>query len=118
MFLSSGFGSLACVIGFGCLVLTELLTRVIFQDEHFYQKHGWPKLLAFWVAAAIVWPLGRALNRRKQKELFDPKTGIGGIKISEGRTIVRHSLFFIPMEYWAYVFGLLGIVFLFVTEES
>ena len=91
---------------------------MIFQEEHFYQKHGWPKLLALWIAAAIVWPLGRALNQRKQIEMFDQKTGIGGIRISEGRNIVRHDMLFIPMEYWAFVFAILGVIFLFITEDA
>jgi hypothetical protein len=88
------------------------------SGSKFFQRHGWPKLLAFAVAAAIIWPLGRVLNQRKQKELFDPKSGIGGIKISEGRSITRHTFMFIPMEYWACIFAVMGIVCLFVTEES
>jgi hypothetical protein len=109
MFLSSGSGYLVVPLWFGCAILIELLTRAVFQDYRYYEIHGWPKPLGFWIAAVIIWPMGRALNRRKQKEMSDPKTGVGGIMISEGHSITRHTFLFIPMEYWALFFFVVGI---------
>ena len=111
MIIWSGYGVLVGAIGFACLLAVDAATRIIFGDNQYYQAHGWPKLLAFWIAAAIVWPIGRSVNHVDERELVDPKTG--------ERVLFRkgggHSLFFIPVEYWTYVFVALGIAFFFVT---
>jgi hypothetical protein len=112
MIIWRGWGFLVAVIGFGCLLLTEIGIEAVRNDDQFYQDHGWPKLLAFLVAAGIVWPLGRALNRTKPgRELVDPKTG-ERVVLQPGS---QHSLFFVPIEYWAALFVVLGVVFLFVN---
>jgi hypothetical protein len=43
----------------------------------------------------VVWWLGRKLNSAPNRELVDPKTG--------QRVLLRndHSLFWIPMQWWA-----------------
>jgi hypothetical protein len=41
-------------------------------------------------ASVMIWSVGRWLNR----------------------PITRHSLFFIPMEYWAFILGVLSISFI------
>jgi hypothetical protein len=111
MIIWSGWGFLVAIVGIGCLVLTELGVEAAMNDDKFYQNNGWPKLVAFLVAAVIAWPLGRALNRgQSERELIDPNTGERVVMKSGG----GHSLFFIPVEYWALVFMVLGIVFLFV----
>jgi hypothetical protein len=111
MIIWSGWGFLVAVIGFGCLLLTEVGIEAIKNDDQFYQDHGWPKSLAFLVAAAIVWPLGRALNRKKaERELVDPKTG-ERVVLQSGR---QHALFFVPVEYWAALYLMLGLGFLLV----
>jgi hypothetical protein len=92
MIIWSGWGILVAVIGFACFVLTEFAVGSVMQDDRYYRNNGWPKLVGFAVAAVITWFVGRAFNRNSG----------------------RHSLFFIPMEYWAVIFLVLGIVFLFV----
>lgn len=116
MFLSSGYGYLVVLIWFGCAILLELLTQVVSQNADYFAKNGWPKLLACWIAAAIVWKLSRSLNCREVKALSDPRTGVGGVTVSEGKNLVRHHCLFIPMEYWGYIFVALGIICLFLTE--
>lgn len=46
-------------------------------------------------SAVVVWWLGRKLNSASTRELVDPKTG--------QRVLLRndHSLFWIPMQWWA-----------------
>ena len=110
MIIWSGLGFLVAVITFGCLLLTEFATRAAFHDDHYYQAHGWTKLAAFLVAALIVWPLGRYLRAKPARVLVDPATG-------EQVVFKRnHALFFIPMEYWAPILVVLGMIFLFVKE--
>ena len=111
MIVWSGLGFLVGVVAFGCLVLSEALSEFWMQDERYYQEHGWPKLAAFLVAAAIVWPLGRVLNRKQQgRELLDPATGQRVLLQSGG----GHTLFFIPVQYWAPILAAAGVIFLFV----
>ncbi len=92
MIIWSGWGILVAVVGFLCLLLTNVAVNGATQDPKYYESHGWPKLLGFCIAAAISGPMGWAMNRN----------GAG------------HSLFFIPVQYWWGVFLVLGIIFLFV----
>ncbi|MBW3542418.1 MAG: hypothetical protein KY476_19305 [Planctomycetes bacterium] len=110
MIIWSGWGFLVAIIGFGCLVATEVIVEGAFRDDQYYQAHGWPKMVAFTIAAVIVGVVGRGLQRRQGKVLVDPATG-REVVVSRGNTF-----FFIPMEYWAPIFLVLGIIFLFVTE--
>jgi hypothetical protein len=103
-----GWGFLVAVIGFGCLLLSELAVEAVLGDSDYYQAHGWPKFAAFAVAAALVWFVSKRLNARPAKVLLDPETG---------RQVIlkpSHSLFFVRMEYWAPIFVVLGIILLFV----
>ena len=110
MIIWSGLGFVVGLIFVGTLLLANLFTNSVF-NEHYYTTHGWPKLLALWAAGLICWPVGRALNRGKEeRELFDPKTG-ETVRVASGG---GHSFFFVPVEYWLFVFFVLGIVFAFV----
>lgn len=95
MIIWSGWGIVIGLIGVACLVATNFAVNAAMGDDHYYQANGWPKLLALWLAALVSAPLGWAMNR-------------------EG---ARHSLFFIPVQYWWIVYLLLGIVFFFVRLE-
>jgi hypothetical protein len=111
MIIWNGWGFLVVVIGFACLLVTQLAVNSAMQDDEYYQTTGWPKLVAFVVAAIIIWPIGRALNRKRQeRELVDVNTGERVVLSSGG----GNSLFFVPMEYWAAIFLVLGVVFLFI----
>lgn len=110
MIIWSGLGFLVAVITFGCCLASEFLVEQMFRDDRYYQAHGWPKLVAFLVAAAVVGVLGRFLRRRQGRVLIDPETGS---EVIVGR---EHTFFFIPVEYWAPILLVLGLVFLFVTE--
>jgi hypothetical protein len=108
--LWNGLGFLVPVITFGCLLLTEFAIEAAFHDDHYYQAHGWPKLVGFVSAALIVWPLARYLRPKPARALVGP--------LAQDQVVSQrsHSLFFIPMEYWGPILLLLGIVFLFVTD--
>jgi hypothetical protein len=109
MIIWSGWGILVGIAGVACLVVTELFVNTAMHNDQFYQTHGWPKMLGLWIAAAVSWPIGRAMNQGDQRWLVDPETG--------ERVVVRtgggHSLFFIPVRYWWIVFAVLGVVMTF-----
>ena len=106
----SGLGCLVAVITFGCLLATEYLVEAAFQDDDYYQAHGWPKLVGFLVAAGITWVLGQHLRGRQGRVLIDPETGA---RVIVGR---NHTFFFIPVEYWPPILLVLGMVFSFVID--
>jgi hypothetical protein len=105
MIIWSGLGFLVALIGGGCLLAADALTRSMFGDEKYFAEHGWPKLAAFVLAGAITWFLGRYLHREAGKRFIDPQTNMEVVLKR------RHSLFFIPVEYWGPIFVGLGVVF-------
>ena len=107
MIIWSGFGFLVAVITFLLLLSAEYVTEVLFRDDSYYQAHGWPKLLAFFLAGVVIWPLGTYLNRKPRKVMIEKDTG-------KEVSMPSHSFFFIRMEYWGPILFALGIIFLIV----
>jgi hypothetical protein len=101
-----GRGILIFVITFCCLFMMDLLTRITFQDPKYYELHGWPKLVGFWVAAALVYVLRSWLVTGRMHGLFDKDT--------QRDVSVAGQLFFIPVRYWPVVLLALGLVFYFL----
>ena len=96
LFVWRGYGWLVPVIGFGALVLSQLAIDAYYGDG-FYTANAWPKYVASGFAALLIGPLGIYLNHIKRKNLIDPETGEVLGKAPS------HSLFFIPIEYWAVI---------------
>jgi hypothetical protein len=111
MIIWNGAGFIVAVITFTSMVLTEQFVENLYQDDKYYQHHGWPKLVAFVAAALVVYPIGRYLNATEGRVLVDPATG--------ERVVIKsdHSLFFINVQTWPFVLVLLGFVFLFVGTD-
>jgi ATP/ADP translocase len=107
MVIWSGLGFLVGAITFLLLLIAEYVTESLSRDESYYQVHGWPKLLAFFLAGAVIWPLGVYLNRKSGKVMIEKETGKEVLK-------PKHTFFFIRMEYWGPILFGLGIIFLFV----
>ena len=96
------------MIVFILLLAAEYVTEWMFADDSYYQAHGWPKLVAFFIAATMIWPLGIYLNRREGKVLIEKATG------KEVLIKPNHSFFFIRLDYWGPILLVLGVIFLFV----
>ena len=107
----SGSGLLVPVIAVAAMVVAEVLIPAVTQDPHFFQSHGWARSAGLWVAAAVLWPFVRAMNRAHERVMLDPRTGEQVI-VRSGRG--GHSLFFIPIEYWAMVCISFAVFMLFV----
>lgn len=111
MIIWSRAGILVPVIMVVFLALVSTSVDQAFHDPEYYKNHGWPKLAAFWLSAAPLWVLGRWLNRGGVvKELLDPQTG-EKVFLQQGG---GHSFFFIPVEFWAIISLVLGLILLFV----
>ena len=111
MIIWEGAGFIVAVVAFLMLLLTELSVEALFNDESYYQTHGWPKLAAFFIAGLIVLFIGRYLNRKEGKVMIEKDTGKEVVFKAE------HSLFFINVEYWSYILFALGVVFFFVKGD-
>jgi hypothetical protein len=105
MIIWKGFGFLVAVIGFGSLVLAELISERITGNDQFYQQNGWVILIGMLVAAALTYGLHRLLLLQKQRVVVDKETG-EELVLSSG-----HSLFFVPVRWWPGIFIVLGVVF-------
>jgi hypothetical protein len=108
MIIWSGLGLVVPGIAFVCFLFTQITIGSIFNDEKYYTQHGWPKLLAFLVAAGLVGLVGSLLSKRGSKVYIEKATGK---EIVMGR---NDSFFFIPVLYWAPLLVILGFVFLFI----
>jgi hypothetical protein len=104
------WGILVVIIALACFAGSNLAMRAIFQEEGYYQEHGWPKAVAALVAALILWPLGRYMNRSEERNLVDPETG-EAVKFATGG---GNDFFFIPIEFWGAILAVVGVVLFFV----
>jgi hypothetical protein len=91
----TGWGILAALIWAAGLWGTQIVVDQVFQ-QGFYTAHIWPKIVGSSVSAPINWFVGRAMNG----------------SLGDGRRVhgARHTLFWIPMEYWSPIFIVLGVV--------
>lgn len=92
MMIRSGLGFLVAVITLGCALGTEALVEAWFQDDHYYQSHGWPKFVAFVVAAVIVGVLAGCSSVGRGRSLSILRRGPRFVGVA-------NTFFFIPMEY-------------------
>ena len=108
MIIWSGLGFLVALITFLFLLVAEYASESLFGDASYFQNHGWPKLMAFFISGVLVWLLGSYLNNKQGKVMIEKETG------QEFFMKPNHSLFFIRMEYWGPILLILGIIALFV----
>lgn len=95
MIIWQGFGFLAALIPFVLLVLLSLF------DKSNTFTYGNEMVLA--ISAIAVWLVGKKLNSAKGKVLIDPETN------KEVLLKNKHTLFWIPMEWYGLVLGALAL---------
>lgn len=107
MIIWKGFGILVVIIAFLCLIITQLVADGVTGDPHFYQTHHWLACLALMFAAVPVYFVARYFNNKPGRVVID--------KATKRELVIRrtHSLFFIPMEYWAIILPVIGFGLLF-----
>lgn len=65
--------------------------------------HQWQDAIAWLLGGAIVWRIGVHLEQRPGRLLVDPATG-GNVELK-----TRHTLFFVPMKYWAVIWVIASV---------
>ncbi len=93
MIIWRGFGWAVPVILIAVFVITQMSLDAMYGTEY-YKTNEWPKAMAVVIASLLVGGLGYLLNYKKRTVITDAETG-ATIKSSS------HTLFFIPIEFWA-----------------
>jgi hypothetical protein len=100
MFIWKGYGFLVAVI----TVISCAMFTMLFKSFNGYESLGEGVGATF--AGPIIWIIGKSLNDpKKYRYMIDQRTGREIIVSS------NHSMFFIKMQYWAFIIGGLGILY-------
>ena len=110
MIIWRGRGLAIAAIAFVCLLLSEFAIEAAFGDSAYYQSHGWPKLVGFWIAAAVIYKLQPWFGVGKTRGFVDPNIRHDIRPSAEG------ELFFVPARFWPQILLVAGLIFFFVTE--
>src|SRR5580698_2164202 len=124
MLIHRGRGGLIALITCLCLIAAEWYTRSHYHSGDYYQQHSWPKALACFAAAALVWWLSPQPRKTSTDPRFDQtmlvshsqESSIVEKESSPFRlTLFREtdSLFFIPVTFWPSLLCVLGAVLYF-----
>lgn len=98
MIVWSGKGFLSVLI---LVVSFGLLANILPKEQGDYAF-----VLAFFIAGAFSWFMGKKWNEQNARTVIDKATG-QEILIKE-----NHSLFWIKLQYWGPIFGAFGLVIL------
>jgi hypothetical protein len=109
MIVWRGRGGIVAAVAFSSLLVSELACRGYFQDDRYYQQHGWPKLVGFFTAAGVVWLLQRN-ERPEYVEMANRQN------VREPILRSQDSLFFVSARFWPLILCCLGMIFYFFRE--
>lgn len=98
MIVWSGKGFLSVLV----LVVTFVLLTMVLPKG----QGDIAVIVGFFVAAAFSWFMGKKLNEEEGRTMIDKATG------QEIEVKPNHSLFWIKMQYWGFIFGIFGVVIL------
>jgi hypothetical protein len=95
MIVWRGWGILVAIVAAVAVALVQVGSNALFGEGTYARHSDWLFPLGLLLAALLIWPLGRRLNRGGERTLLDPATGQPVVMRRD------HSLFFIRMEHWA-----------------
>ncbi|MCX7748956.1 MAG: hypothetical protein N2645_19020 [Clostridia bacterium] len=102
MIIWKGAGILNLVIIGVAILLSKTVDNAIYGSDS--KGHFWITIIFYILAGILIWFLGKALNKNRNNTVVNPETG------HEYRIGTRHSLFFIPMQYWGPIVIILGLI--------
>ena len=103
MIFWSGYGILGLLIPIVVFVVLSMIGKFIFGIEGDFSINKLFLFIYTLSSSIAIWKVGKKLNGRKPQLLIDPKTN------EEVVLKKSHTLMFIKLEYWAFIFGLIGI---------
>lgn len=96
-----GYGWVLPLVVFLAFLASQVVVD-LFQGDGYYSSHEWPKAMAVAFSAVVAAAMGYFLNYRFRKVVVNEETGeVVGKSPS-------HSLFFVPVQYWAVIIPLLA----------
>lgn len=113
MLISRGFGILVPVIPLVYLSAALAFLALIEKAEYLYFSFGFAMALT----SATLWLLGKKVNSPSEKVLIDPETNKESVvsevavKKKKKKKKNKHTLFWIPMHWFAFPAGILAILF-------
>jgi hypothetical protein len=110
MIVWQGSGYLVAIAIFGCSLVANLIFNAKFGPGY-YDHHKWPFAVSLLFSSAICWFLGDYLRKRPGRVVIDKQNG------KEITLNKSHTLFFIPVRWWAPIL-LVGAWILFSIESS
>jgi hypothetical protein len=87
-------------------VLVLVLSFALFTNLLPTEQGDYAFVLAFFIAAVFSWLMGKKWNEEIGRTVIDKATG-QEILLKE-----NHSLFWIKLQYWGFIFGAFGLVIL------
>ena len=108
MLIWRGYGILVIVVAFVCYHVTRMTADYFLGSPVAHTSRPVVTLIGMILAAVLVYALNVAIERANRPQIvIDKATG------KEIALISKHDLFFIPVKFWPYILGILGIYFLF-----
>jgi hypothetical protein len=108
MLIWKGWGILVVGIALAALFAGDIVARLLGAGTAPGESVGTGETIAMGVALALAaiptWYLGKRLNRNAVRKLVDPNTG-AEVTLNQG-----HDLFFVPIQWWAPVMVVLGLL--------
>jgi hypothetical protein len=101
MIIWNGAGFLVLVVGFGFFFLGDVVAAQLLSAEQLAAWSEYIDPVALGAAAVLVGVVGLALNAGARRE----------------QAQAEHTLFFVPMEYWAVVIAIVAVVLYFFGGE-
>ncbi len=102
MIVWKGWGIMALLIPLVCSLLVEAVVDYTYVID-FYKSNDWAMPLVLALSSIIVFSLGRTLNSRPGRIVIDIETN-EHIELKK-----THSMFWIPLQYWAVIIMALSI---------
>jgi len=106
LIIGRGLGWMALIIAIIACLVTNIVTSKVFDETNYFQGHLWPKVVALGISGVCCYFLGRYVNGRPPKIVFDQRAG----QHVEQKLV--HHLMFIRLEYWGLIFVGIGLVLL------
>ena len=95
MLIYKGRGLYVLAVAAFCLVAVVLSTGLYFHDFHYYDREVWPKFAAGLLSGLLLYGFAKKYCPRQSRRLLDHDT------MEEVWQEPQHSLFLIPVRYWA-----------------
>ncbi len=106
MLIWKGYGFLAILIPVMILVLVSMIFPDIAGSDSSEESPGIVVAISLALSSFATWKVGKRLNGGDGKIFIDPDTGEDVLLKSE------HSFWFINLEYWGILWGILSIFIL------